>query len=236
MNIAAIMDSMSDVRKVLVESKLYKSRNKSRKFTLSSSKFSSEFLQVSQKKDYELIYKTALSKMDYDVLLEDDSIFQFSCSATTVGNLDTSTIRYAFFENPRSYTTYVDFLHRYEMSYEDYGDGFVDYYEQEIAEARLKDSVTPIRYDYDHELYVPVHHPISHLHIGHNNDVRIPISKILTPVVFVLFVIKNVYRERWKVAYDTEVFRSQLRSAKGRCANVNEEYFVEQEQFSLYLL
>ena len=41
-------------------------------------------------------------------------------------------------------------------------------------------------------------HPVSHLHIGQNNNVRIPLSKILLPSSFVMFIIKQVYWEKFK--------------------------------------
>ena len=66
-------------------------------------------------------------------------------------------------------------------------------YEQAIAEAKLQEGITPIRYDYDYQRYDPIFHPISHIHIGHNNGVRIGISKILfTTKNLYFFVIRNI--------------------------------------------
>ncbi|OAK17196.1 DUF2290 domain-containing protein [Bacillus wiedmannii] len=235
MNIAGILDSLKDVKKILKESELYKETNQTRKMSLNIGKYSEQFIKLSQKKDYEKLYKVAMENMDYDFLLKDDSFFQFSCVLSN-NKLEEGTIRYAYYENPRSYNTYEQFLEGNGFEYSECGEELRLEYEQEIAEARLKNSVTPIRYDYDFKLYEPIHHPISHIHIGHNNDVRIPLSKILTPAKFVNFVLRNAYSKQWKVAFQNESFQDLCISTKNSCYDVQDTFFQKKEKDFLYMI
>jgi hypothetical protein len=53
----------------------------------------------------------------------------------------------------------------------------------------------PIRFDFDSddELFRPVAHPKSHLTLGQYKNCRIPVSAPLTPIVFVKFILRNLY-------------------------------------------
>ncbi|MDA2261063.1 DUF2290 domain-containing protein [Bacillus cereus group sp. Bc200] len=234
MNVGSILDSLNDVKRILKGIELYKETNKTRKMSLFIDKYSEEFIKSSQGNNYELIYKTAMKNTDYDFLLVDDSFFQFSCMLVD-GNLDKGSIRYAYYENPRSYPTYENFLENLGFTYEECGDEWRLDYEREIDEARLKNSVTPIRYDYDFKIYQPIHHPVSHIHIGHNNDVRIASSKILTPAKFVSFVLRNTYKKQWKSAFSKEEFKDLCRSTKHSCYDLDRSLFVQEERDFLFM-
>ncbi|WP_339241298.1 DUF2290 domain-containing protein [Paenibacillus sp. FSL F4-0243] len=234
MNIASISTSINLVPKLLKESGLFKDSNKTRKFTLEFGKYSEEFVSVCQSDDYDSIYKVAMKNMDYDFLLMDDSILQFSCTSDT-DTLDEGIIRYAFYENPRTYRTYEEFLSDLDATYEECGDEFLQYYEQEISEAKLKSYVTPIRYDYNYELYTPIEHSISHIHLGHNNNVRVATSKILTPAKFVSFVLRNVYTKKWINAYRNDAFKEICLTAHQTCHPINTAYFTSEEKKLLHI-
>lgn len=234
MNVAAINDSLRVAKKILKEIELFSDYNKTRAQTLAIGKFSEEFIRISQKDDYEEIYNVALKNMDFDYILEDDSFFQFSCDTGAEG-LEKGYIRYAYFECPRKIVTYQEFLAQNELFIDEDDGAFIDYYEQEKSESALKNTVTPIRYDYDYGLFKPIHHPISHLHIGHNNQVRIPLNKIITPAKFVIFVLRNVYPKQWKEAFEREQFKSLCLSAKNSCSDLEIDFFHEEEKKMLYM-
>ncbi|WP_070120434.1 DUF2290 domain-containing protein [Bacillus marinisedimentorum] len=235
MNIGSFLSSLRDVKYTLKEAELLKEINTTREITLDFGKFSESFLQVFQKNDYSKIYRTAMENNDYDFLLTDDSFFQFSCTPKE-GNLEHGSIRYAYYENPRNYPTYEEFIETIGFSYEQCRDEFQNEYEQSIAEAKLKNTVTPIRYDYDFQLYEPIHHPISHIHIGHNNELRLPSDKILTPAKFVNFVLQNTYRRQWKSTFQNDKFRNKVLTAKRRCFKVDDSYFTRDEQEFLFIV
>lgn len=234
MNIGAINNSLRDAKKILKEVDLFGDYNKTRKQTLDSSKFSTDFFHNSQKDDYEGTYNVAMKNNDFDYVLVDDSFFQFSCRLIE-GSVERGSIRYAFYESPRKIRTYEEFLFNNGLMLEEDDGTFTDYYEQEKSEAILKNAVTPIRYDYDFGLFQPIHHPISHMHIGHNNEVRIPINKMLSPAKFVIFVLRNVYPKVWKNAFLDEEFKSLCLTAKNSCSDLDFDYFNEDEKKLLFL-
>ncbi|WP_094607176.1 hypothetical protein SPSIL_058190 [Sporomusa silvacetica DSM 10669] len=234
MKSAAIFDAMNEVKKMLQSIELLKKENTTRPRSLTYSKFSEEFIKMSQDGEYEKIYQSAMKNADYDFVLKDDSFFQLSCD-TISGSDDTIYIRYAYYPNPRYYCSYEQFLKTHGLSYEECDDSFLIYYEQEIAEARLKSAVTPIRYEYDLHKYVPEIHPISHLHIGHEEDMRIALSKIMIPQKFVSFVIRAFYYKKWKNAMQAnDLYKEICRNAKHKCSLVPKDFFHNEKMF-LYL-
>ncbi|TYQ13103.1 UNVERIFIED_CONTAM: hypothetical protein Cloal_4152 [Acetivibrio alkalicellulosi] len=235
MNLAAIFDSMSNVKSILKETELFKLENRTRKKSITIDKFSDEFIKISQKTEYDILYKTAMKYGDYDYILTDDSFFQFSCTLNNE-DLETGSIRYAYFQNPREYPTYNDFLKENGFSYHDCGDELLFEYEQEIAESKFRAVIYPIRYDYDYKLYKPIHHAISHLHIGHESNIRITLSKIITPEKFVIFVLRNIYRKHWSKAFNnSQEFRELCMKCKLKCAEVKDMFFSEEEKNFLHL-
>ena len=71
--------------------------------------FSEEFLTTStETNDLTKIYVAAIKNFDYDILLFDDSIIQFSY-AKIKGKL---ILKYAYYQNPFDVPTYSDFLAR----------------------------------------------------------------------------------------------------------------------------
>ena len=144
-------------------------------------------------------------------------------------------IRFAYFPNPRSYQTYHEFLVENEFSYDEVGDELAEVYEQYISEAKLKNFVTPIRYDYDYRSYDMINHSISHLHIGREENVRIPLSKMLSPQAFTVLIIKYLYLEHWKKAISKDSFKNVFEKSKQKCDALDNGLFSEFEKLQLYL-
>ncbi|KJS12609.1 MAG: hypothetical protein VR67_07570 [Peptococcaceae bacterium BRH_c8a] len=236
MNEASLINSMKKTKIILKECGIFKQENLTRHITLNINKFSVDFFQKCQDSEYELIYKTALKNTDFDYLLKDDSIFQFSCSLRN-GKINEGSIRYAYFQNPREYLTYEEFLKEIGFTYEECGDELLLEYEQDVAEAKLNNGVIPIRYDYNFSMYQPVHHPISHLHIGHNNQIRVALNKILTPQKFVIFVLRNVYPNIWKEVYPSnEKIMTICMESKKCCPSLDKSIFSEEEEHLLFIV
>jgi len=80
------------------------------------------------------------------------------------------------------------------------------YDEDEIyADVLAKNVVAfPIRFDFDsdEDLFSPIHHPKSHLTLGQYKNCRIPVSAPLSPIVFVQFILRNLYATAAKSAGD----------------------------------
>jgi hypothetical protein len=143
---------------------------------------------------------------DYDIRLEDESIFSFWRSE--LGN----ELKYSWYESSQTLPSYEDFARQYlslafqhEMAdelaeewLEGFGTDIHDAYEEEVKIAPLREAVTPIRYEYNEDQYTPGVHPASHLHIGINNDIRMACRRLLTPLSFVLLVLRQGYPKTWK--------------------------------------
>lgn len=73
--------------------------------------------------------------------------------------------------------------------------------------------VIPIRFDFDNddEKYVEHYHSYSHLTLGDHKDCRIPVSQPVSPFQFILFILKNFYREKFKESFRHNPFNCDLR-------------------------
>lgn len=174
-------------------------------------KFSKEFLSTSQKEDYKKIYDCAMQNKDYDFRLKDNSIMQFTIKKDNNNNI--IKMRYAFYKCP------------YLIFKED---------EQEYTDILLKNYVS-IRYDYDIKEYEEVIHPISHLHIGNDNNVRIPVDKILDPLEFGIFIVRNIYKNEWRVLLNDNIKKNKYIRPKNQLELLEEEFFTREEKKFLYL-
>lgn len=184
---------------------LFKSENKSRSMTFNKNKISKEFIAVCQKDNYKEIYDVALKKGDYDILLKDNSFFQFTYEKNKDEIFE---IRYAYYDVPFVSESYENFLKLNDLEYVEVGESFLDEYEQYISESDLKNQVIPIRYDYDKIRYDMIIHSLSHMHLGHNNEVRIPCDRVLCPDTFVSFIIRQVYFKYYKSMIKDDEFKA----------------------------
>lgn len=226
------MASYNETVRVFKKLDLLKKENQTRRFELNFSKFSPEFVKVFQKDDYTLIYKTAMEKHDYDFILKDDSFFQF-----TYKDGDVEILRFCYYENPYKYLSYVDFLQtELDTSYEECGDDLLKDYQQYVSEAKIKDGVFPFRYDFDGELgnYKELLHPGSHIHIGHNNDIRLPTKQLLTPFGFSIFVLRNKYPYEYDQALKDSTIKSLILKEKSSFCEYNQELFSTLDETQLY--
>ena len=191
--------------------------------------YSEEFKKTSLVGNSIDIYQKAIEFQDYNLFLpEDGSFFQFS--------IDGRNIRFAYFERPYNTMTYPEFLKSLDMSYEEYGDEFYEDYNQYLIESPQKEHITNFRYDYSEVEYSEVIHPVSHLHIGQNNNVRIPLSKILLPSSFVMFIIKQVYWEKFKNYSQNNIsFIDDYISEINKVKDIPKEYLTSRELKELIL-
>ncbi|MDR2948535.1 MAG: DUF2290 domain-containing protein [Prevotella sp.] len=184
-----------DIKNLLTKVNLYKGLG-----VKNIGEHSDEFKKISRKSCYLDIYNTAIKNYDYEILLKDDSIFQFSLT------------RYSFIQNPCIIGTKEDLLsHIYgenellEFDDTNYNMLLNSISEDELEQYRNEQSINieahSIRYDIDEKNYKPLIHSYSHIHIGPNGNLRIPCSKELSPIAFVLFVIKHTYPDINEVIY-----------------------------------
>ena len=145
-------------------------------------------------KNYLKIWETCFKEQLYDFKLDDDSLIQFRANS-----FDPLDINYIYLECPLCKLVSFDkFTEReVELAVDKDEDELLRLYEFYTTMSGKKDAVTPIRYDYSPELYKAGCHPASHVHFGHSSEIRLGAKKILRPLSFLFFVIRQCYPDIW---------------------------------------
>ncbi len=236
MTVGKFQASLEDARKLLEKTDLFRQKGIKQ---INTSGVSDEFKTASQKADYFQVYKTAKKNFDYDFLLKDESFFQFEFKPHSNPH-DCPIVRYAFFQNPQEYPSYRDFLLEQGVIQEEDSEDdeiFREEYEQSLIEQQINLSSTTIRFDVDTQNYRPRIHSVAHIHIGHKSNIRIPCDKILTPLMFVVFVLKHAYYNDWKNIIentDRQVLDSLQRS-KNDTLPLSENHWIPEEKHELFI-
>lgn len=224
--------SIRDASIVLKELKILRNENPMWK------KASVDFLKVSKQDDYKLMYDTAVNNYDYNLILDDGSIFQFEKDIN-------EDMRYAFIQTPYNYVSFIDFLLSFndEQEIPDNPDEIAELksiyeneYEQMLSEQGLNSKVIYFRYDVDSVRYMPNIHSYAHLHVGFGNDIRIPCATILTPVSFVIFVVKHTYKNNWESLIKDEKRRKKVLHYANERERLNDDKWSDIERMELALI
>jgi hypothetical protein len=182
--------------------------------------------------DYLTVYRVAVENFDYDCLLCDDSFFQFAFRSDSDERV---ALRYAFYEQPLQRQTYQEFLEGLGFDPTEAGDELRDEYEQSVAESDINWGAVALRYDYSEDGYKEGVHPASHMHIGLRNDIRLPLEHFLTPKMFVLFTLRQVYPAQWEGLLRREEFRRLAARTKKGCPRLGSGFSRELDKAQLVL-
>lgn len=199
--------------------------------------YSDEFLKVSKGNNIIETYQCAIRNEDYDILLKDESIIQFQKI--------NDDLRYSFIQNPYKYISkeeYITLIFTAEELEE-----FTDFsleelvneneYEQFLNEQSLNSISNYFRYDCSPAGYKPLVHSYSHFHIGMNENVRISTSKIITPLKFTKFCIKNTYFDNWKAQFEKDPdFKNEVITMKNDCLKLPNDKWDPIEDADLHLI
>jgi hypothetical protein len=154
----------------------------------------------------------------YDFLLKDQSLLIFDRYEITVNQRRYINMHWSFLDAPfqqQSFEEYKSSITGWEeLSEELLLSGFEF---DKVSEFRHS---TPIRYDYQPQLYEAEKHSASHLHIGFNNHIRLATKKVLEPMTFALFVARNAYPENWLEAMSHARFAQWRRSIRDSIQDV----------------
>lgn len=199
--------------------------------------YSDEFLKISKGNNIVETYKCAIKNNDYDFLLNDESIIQFQRK--------NDDLRYAYIQNPYKFISkeeYVVLIYTPE-ELEEYVDLSIEElineneYEQFLNEQSLNSISNYFRYDCSPAGYQPLVHSYSHFHIGMNENVRIASSKIITPLKFTKFCVKNTYYENWKSQFELDPnFTTEVIKMKNDCLPLPPDKWNELEKNDLHLM
>ncbi|MFH0070713.1 DUF2290 domain-containing protein [Peribacillus sp. NPDC056705] len=192
------------------------------------------FIEHSYKDDYRKIYRIARDNLDYNLLLpEDGSFFQFGYELDESERIN--DIRYAFYEAPSNQISYEEYLHDLDLDINECGTMFFEEYSQFVTETELKNNVTSIRYDFSIEQRKELIHPASHIHVGQQNEIRIPLSFIMTPKHFVAFIVRHIFWNKWRIGMDDPEFREVYLSNYSTATSLEEELFSRNEKRDIFL-
>lgn len=222
----AFWSSFSQSICLLKKVNLYKQENSHKRIP-----YSSDCKSYSRGKDYKTLYQELVDHRDYDILLFDDSMLQM--------NYEDGEYRLVFIQNPLEYISFETFLvdngwsdlsedsdKLYELFHEDY--------EQSLEGMKLNTGAVYLRYDVDsigREKNENIH-AYTHLHVGLNNNVRIPVGRYMSPLAFTMFVIRHVYYDKW-----VEVVRQSSIpfEHKKQCLPLPKHLWTDSEMKDFYL-
>ncbi len=223
MNQGLFSAHINHIERILKSLDLFKERNKKPSY---SSYGASSF----RNRRYVDIWEFCYEKQIYDFLLQDDSLLQFRANSFRP-SLD---VNYVYYECP--YIPKESFEKFFEQAKIERGED-LDKYELLVEEYELRplekrETVTPLRYDYSPELYSRGRHPASHIHFGYENNIRVGTRKILRPLSFTLFIIRQCYPDQWDKLKNQEGTGLLCKNISVDLEDVPEEYFRELDKVS----
>ena len=185
-------------------------------------------------KQFKEFVDEVLLKNEYDFLLCDDSFFQFDriCSGEKI------VYKYVFIQNPGIRIPFDEYCFKNEIDLEDEN---IDYYKEIYDDDETEDTYKMLqfplylRYDVDEKGYVPNLHSYAHLHIGVVEDVRLSVSKILTPSTFVNLVLKMIYPDNWKNILSESKTNPDIYNFKRLCDDIPLNLWQSCEKKDIYL-
>jgi len=215
---------IEEINKILSKYKL--SKNYLRK-----NSFSHYSRKVLKTTDYGELHSEMLNNRDFTFQLFDDSLLQFARDEVN-GEL---ILGYCYIPFPLQYITYEEFLLINGFDYNDAKDELVEEYEQSMSEALPKKNILTIRYDYSLKEYSEKIHSVSHIHVGFTK-IKLSSAIIMTPIAFLLFLLKQLYYDDWKVLIKDAYFLNHFNTCKNKCSKVPKKYFSENDKNELHLI
>jgi len=181
--------------------------------------------------NYRQVYEQCIREYAYDFRLVDQALLLFTRAGH---NEHDGQLGFCYYESPVNVIPYKDFvalelgiapIHPdYEKVIAEFGDELRPDYEQYVSSQDSKAVVTPLRFDYKAEDYRPGIHPAAHMHFGFANQIRVGTRRVMNPLSFVLFILRQRYPDNW-VAF------RQLRNSDQLCRNVREELDAVHEDY-----
>lgn len=173
-------------------------------------------------------WRQSLAQKWYHARLEDHSLVTFSVGAMSAS--------YAYLQCPLEVPTYREFVESLGLTFDARArNDLAGEYEEVMDTASVRSNITSIRYDYDENGYRCGVHPVSHIHIGLDNQVRLGVSKRLTPPSFALFVMRQMYPECWSRLLEHQEAARLPRAVRLDCQNVQDLYWQMQDQVEMHL-
>lgn len=185
-------------------------------------------------KSYEEVYLTGLRNVDYNIILQDYSYFQF-------GREKDEEFRFAYYPNPilgSSDEKVSEILALQEFVEE----GVIDSeeYLNYVSEIRVSRHPPMVRYEFSVLQYDAICHPCSHFHIGMYSDWRWGSAVSLTARFFCLTILRHLYPDAWfqsagiTSGLKVITFDEELAAIRTDCRILGDDKFIEDERHRLH--
>lgn len=212
LGLGALRAQLNDCEALLSKTRLIDHRT----YTPSYNTLSPAALRV---KNYIDQYKALVAGSMYDFMLTDGSLIQYQLTGGRGEQYSMSFIDCPLLINSTDSQSGPDMHVAY------------DRLEDPLAQAEAKGYFTPIRFDYSPSDYKPGQHPAAHLHFGHQSNVRVFATRLLTPLSFTLLVVRQCYPTAWTIAKGIREFHTWARQIRDALDRVPAEFFSAQDQW-----
>ncbi len=180
---------------------------------------------------YSDILRKCYSEKLFDFRLVDDSIIQFR--GTSFRPLSVS---YSYYECPYLPMLTLENYLQQQLYLNQDADEYDVIRDYELIAPTKKETVTPVRYDFAPSTYIEGLHPASHIHIGHDNHLRVGTKKILKPLSFTLFIIRHYYPEKWQDFFHIRNAQEISRNVSINLEEVDTCYSLAHDMWEMRLL
>jgi hypothetical protein len=223
MNRGHFSAQLNEIERILSEADLLNRRNHAPAYSRYSA---SDFRQLS----YRAIWEKCLDEGVFDFVLSDGSLLQFRAVFNPL------LANYTFYDCPLTPLVSLDEFRDQEVSAR--GEAASEYEilrDYELLSPSPKDAVLPLRYDYAPRMYTEGRHPASHVHFGHSTQVRVGTTIILRPVSFVLFVLRQMFPDKWDQLCQSPKATVLCRNVRETLDPVNADYLRPRDHLEMYL-
>lgn len=175
------------------------------------------------------VWKACLQNRYYHFQLYDNSLIYFGYNKADDFSL-------SYYEFPFEAISYYEFVNSHDLTYSEVGEVFREEYDDYLTTCRVKESITSIRYDLNYEQYTEGRHPISHLHIGHENNIRIRTERIMGPNSFLCFLLRQVYPDKWIEYIKTKKKQTLLNTVRDKLDVIKPKLISDWDKCELILV
>ena len=174
-------------------------------------------------------WQASIDNKWYHVLLEDHSLLTFSSTENSAS--------YSYLQCPLVVPTFREFALSLDRPCNSTARRELeDEYQLTLDTADLRTNITPIRYDYDENGYRRGVHPVSHIHIGLDNHIRLGFSKRLSPTSFALFVMRQMYPDCWTRILEHQEASRLPKAVRADCKALKEANWQDHDRVELHIV
>ncbi len=192
--------------------------------------------------NYRQVYEECIREYAYDFRLVDQALLLF----TRAGNDEhDGQLDFCYYESPVIVIPYKEFVAMelgiapthpdYEKVIGEFGDELRPDYEQYVSSQDSNVVVTPLRFDYKAEDYRPGIHPAAHIHFGFANHIRVGTRRVMNPISFLLFILRQRYPEKWGLFRKLRHSDQLCRNIRDELDLVHEDYWCDEDDREVYL-